>query len=235
VSSLIYLHGLADGPADAKGRHCRNWAEARGIVFHGPDLNLPTFESLTITAQLNAVEILIGELESPPVLVGSSLGGLVAAAVAHRAVACGRPGLKALILLAPAFGFARRRLESDFWAGYRLRGQVPVWHSVMARWARLGPELLADLPAWTGEDAWRVDAPTIVIHGRRDSSVPVEESERFVRRQSRARLLILDDEHDLSEAASLKALDEALTAAFEGEIPSIDVANDRTANLTAPL
>lgn len=212
MTSLVYLHGFADGPHDLKGQYCHAWAEARGIVFHGPDLNIPTFESVTISAQVEAVETLVEQLESPAVLVGSSLGGLVAVAVAHR-----RARLKTLILLAPAFGFARRRLESDMWAGYRLRGSFPVWHSAMGRWARLGPQLLEDLPAWTQEDAWRVETSTVVLHGRRDEVVLVEESEAFVRRHPQARLLILDDGHDLSAAPSMDALGRVLTEVFDGQ------------------
>lgn len=213
MTSLVYLHGFADGPNDLKGRYCRAWAEARGIVFHGPDLNVPTFESVTISAQVEAVGALVGRLESPAVLVGSSLGGLVAVAAAHR-----RARLKTLILLAPAFGFARRRLESDAWAGYRLRGSFPVWHSAMGRWARLGPQLLEDLPAWMQEDAWLVETPAVVLHGRRDEVVSVEESEAFVRRHPRARLLILDDGHDLSAALSMDALGGVLAEVFGSQV-----------------
>jgi uncharacterized protein len=216
MTSLIYLHGFADGPDDLKGRYCLAWAGARGIPFRGPDLNLPAFESLTISAQVDAVETLIRCSESPAVLVGSSLGGLVAVAAAHRAAARGRAPLKALILLAPAFGFARRRMESSLWEGYRLRGSMLVRHSATQGWARLGRQLLDDLPAWTREDDWRVDVPTFVLHGSADEVVPVEESEAFVRRQLNARLLILDDAHELSAAQSMDALGRVLSEAFDG-------------------
>ncbi len=59
MSALVYLHGFASGPNGSKGSHCRAWAEARGIPFHAPDLNLPSFEELTITAQVEAVEALL--------------------------------------------------------------------------------------------------------------------------------------------------------------------------------
>ena len=223
MTSLVYLHGFAEGPDDLKGQYCRAWAEARGVVFHGPDLNVPTFESVTISAQVEAVERLVGRLESPAVLVGSSLGGLVAVAVAQR-----RARLKTLVLLAPAFGFARRRLESDAWAGYRLRGSFPVWHSALGRWARLGPQLLEDLPAWTREDEWRVETPAVVLHGRVDEVVPVEESEAFVRRHPCARLLILDDGHELSAAPSVDALGAVLTEVFDGRVRPADGGDRQT-------
>lgn len=215
MTSLIYLHGFADGPDDLKGRYCRAWAQARGLDFQSPDLNLPTFESITISAQVDAVETLLKQSASPPVLVGSSLGGLVAVAAAHRMAARRSTASKALVLLAPAFGFARRRLESDAWAGYRERGSVPVWHAAAQRWMRLGSQLLEDLPAWTREETWRVETPTFVLHGSRDEVVPVEESEAFVRRHPGARLLIVEDAHDLSATPSLEALGGVLTEVFD--------------------
>jgi len=211
TSSLVYLHGFASGPGGSKGGHCRAWAEARGIPFIAPDLNLPTFETLTVSAQVEAVEALLGGLPHPPVLVGSSLGGLVAAAVAHRGAA-----VAGLILLAPALGFAARRLEGPRWAGYRRRGRMPVFHHARNAWTTLGPDLLADLPAWAGDGQWRVEAPLAILHGTRDESVPVEESRTFARRHEGAILLEVDDDHGLLGETSLAALDGLLSRMLPG-------------------
>ena len=101
---LVYLHGFSSAPGGSKGSFCRRWAEARSVPFHAPDLNLPSFEALTVTAQVEAVEALLASLPEAPVLVGSSLGGFVATAALHRGSAA-----RALILLAPAIGFPERR------------------------------------------------------------------------------------------------------------------------------
>jgi len=206
---LVYLHGFASGPGGAKGSHCRAWAEARNIPFHAPDLNLPDFEHLTVTAQVEAVETLLASLSAPPVLVGSSMGGLVAAAVAHRGAAVDR-----LILLAPAFGFARRRLAGRRWAGYRRRGQMPTFHHAQGRWLTLGPELLPDLPLWQDDDQWQLAVPVTILHGRNDEAVPLAESEAFARRHPEAVLQVLEDDHGLLAEASLAALDALLAEAF---------------------
>ena len=55
MTDLVYLHGFSSGPGGNKGRFARQWAEARGIAYHAPDLNLPSFETLTLTAQVAAV------------------------------------------------------------------------------------------------------------------------------------------------------------------------------------
>lgn len=206
---LVYLHGFASGPQGHKANHCRSWAGARNIPFHAPDLNLPDFEHLTVTAQVEAVTALLRTLAEPPVLVGSSMGGLVAAAVARDGVPAAR-----LILLAPAFGFARRRLEGRRWAGYRKRGTMPTYHHAQAQWLELGPDLLPDLPLWQDDDQWQLPVLFTILHGRLDETVPLDGSVDFAARHPGAVLRVLEDDHSLLAEASLKALDEALEAAF---------------------
>lgn len=210
MTPLVYLHGFASGPGGSKGTHCRRWAEARGIPFHAPDLNLPDFEHLTVTAQVEAVEALLAGLP-PAVVVGSSLGGLVAAAVAHRGTA-----LRALILLAPAFGFSLRRLAGPRWAGYRRRGTLPAFHYARNAWTVLQRDLLDDLPAWKDDRAWRLAVPVAILHGRRDEAVPLAESEAFAGANPGADLRVVDDDHGLLGATSLAVLDDLLEAAFRG-------------------
>ena len=154
MTALVYLHGFASGPTGRKADHCREWAEGRGIPFLAPDLNLPTFETLTISAQVEAVEALLATLSTPPVMVGSSLGGVIATAVAHRGAT-----FKKLILLAPGLGFAKRRLFSTRWAGYRQHRRLPVYHHAYQRWVKLGAALLDDLPFWADDDTWQVRTP----------------------------------------------------------------------------
>jgi uncharacterized protein len=213
MPNLVYLHGFASGPQGNKGRHCRSWAEGQGVTFHAPDLNLPDFEHLTITAQVQAVEALLAGLSEPAVMVGSSLGGLVAAAVAHRGAV-----LRGLILLAPAFGFARRRLVGPRWSGYRKRGTIPVFHHAQNAWMRLGPGLLNDLPVWRDDERWTFSVPTVILHGLHDASVPIAESRAFAARHPACRLQELDDDHALLAPATLALLDQALEEAF-GIIP----------------
>ncbi len=206
---LVYLHGFASGPEGHKARHCRAWAEARGIAFHAPELNVPDFENLTITAQVQVVESLLVRLSEPPVVVGSSLGGLVAAAVTSRGAA-----LKHLVLLAPAFGFSRRRLIGPRWAGYRKRGTVRVFHHARGVWTLLGPELLRDMPSWQDDREWTIDVPSVVLHGIHDESVPIEESRAFASAHPSCRLIEVDDDHSLLKRRTLHVLDGLLEEAF---------------------
>ena len=209
MTSLVYLHGFSSSPGGNKGTFTRCWAEARGVPFHAPDLNLPTFETLTLSAQAEAVEALLRSLPEPPVLVGSSLGGFIATVVAQRGA-----DLRSMILLAPAIHFARRRMTSPVWAAYRERREMEVFHHGVGRPLRLGPELLRDLPNWAGDEAWRITVPTVILHGRRDEAVPLADSEAYRDRNPGTVLHVLEDDHGLLAPVSLECLRAELEAAF---------------------
>jgi pimeloyl-ACP methyl ester carboxylesterase len=209
MPTLVYFHGFASGPSGSKGTHCREWAERRKISFHAPDLNQPSFEGLTLSAQVEVAQTLLRSLKEPPVVVGSSLGGLVAAAAVHRGCV-----VRALVLLAPAFGFSQRRMNGPEWNEYRACGEMEVFHHAYGRTQCLGPALMGDLPHWADDGTWRLRVPSVVLHGKRDQSVPLSESEAFVTRNPKAQLVLVDDDHGLLAPQSLLKLDSILEAAF---------------------
>jgi len=101
MSSVLYLHGFASSPASAKIAVLRPLLEASGIELDAPDLNIPSFERLDFDAMVD-LALERGRRTSPRAVAGSSLGALVALAVARR-------GLQLpLVLIAPALGIARR-------------------------------------------------------------------------------------------------------------------------------
>lgn len=103
MGPLLYLHGLASSP---KGRKAALLAErfaGDGIRVVAPDLNLPSFRLLSFPAMVEAALRAVRD-ERPGVVVGSSLGALVALAAAGRLGASSPP----LVLVAPALGFAER-------------------------------------------------------------------------------------------------------------------------------
>jgi uncharacterized protein len=104
MTSVLYFHGFASSPASAKITALRPLVEPHGIVLHTPDLNAPSFARLDWNAM---VERGVAEAErvEPKAIVGSSLGALVALAVAHRGFHV------PMVLIAPALGVARRWQE----------------------------------------------------------------------------------------------------------------------------
>ncbi len=104
MRTVLYLHGFASSPSGRKIALLREALPASEFRLVAPDLNKPSFQKLDFDAIVHAA--LAAAKGSPPdVVVGSSLGALVA-------IAASQSGLDApLVLIAPALGFGPRWLE----------------------------------------------------------------------------------------------------------------------------
>jgi len=195
MPNILYLHGFASGPGSQKGRFFyRNFALI-GAGFHQPDLNEGDFEGLTITRQLRRVEELVPELK-PRLIIGSSLGGYLAALYAAR-----HPGeVRGLALLAPAFGFARRwreRLGEAELARWREQGFTEVYHYGYHEVRRLGYGFYED--ALRYEEAPPVAAPALIFHGKRDEVVDPSVSVDYAWGKANVELELLNSDHSLMD------------------------------------
>ncbi|MGE5412930.1 MAG: YqiA/YcfP family alpha/beta fold hydrolase [Syntrophomonadaceae bacterium] len=104
VRTVLYLHGFASSPGGRKIALLRETLPAAEYRMVAPDLNRPSFEKLDFDAIVDTA-LEISGAENPNVVVGSSLGALVALAASRR-------GLDApLVLIAPALGFGFRWLQ----------------------------------------------------------------------------------------------------------------------------
>ena len=122
--TIVYLHGFASGPSSSKARFFRERLERAGAQVLIPDLAEGDFEHLTISGQLAVLEHAANG--RPVSLMGSSMGGYLAALYAARHAEVTR-----LVLLAPAFGFARRwpaRLGPNAVDEWRDRGSMEFFH-----------------------------------------------------------------------------------------------------------
>jgi pimeloyl-ACP methyl ester carboxylesterase len=188
---LIYLHGFASGPQSSKAQFFRGRFEELGLAMQIPDLSEGNFEGLTITGQLRVIESIAGG--GDVFLIGSSMGGYLAALYAAR-----HPEVAKLILLAPAFGFARRwplMLGEVKVAEWRRTGWLPVYHYAEKMERRVGYALLEDAGKY--EDYPDISQPALVFHGRHDDVVPVEYSEEFAARHPQVTLRVMDSGHEL--------------------------------------
>jgi uncharacterized protein len=175
----------------ARGRFFRQTLEREGATFLVPDLAQGDFEHLTITGQLSAIDEVVGR--QPAALVGSSMGGYLAAL--YAAV---HPEITRLVLLAPAFGFARRWpdwLGANAFEEWCRSGCMEVFHYAENRRCRLSYTLLDDAARY--EDYPDFAQPALIFHGIHDDVVPVEYSRQFAAEHSNARLDILDSGHEL--------------------------------------
>jgi pimeloyl-ACP methyl ester carboxylesterase len=191
--NIIYLHGFASSPASSKARFFAGRFRERGIPVSVPDLADGDFEHLTITRQL---QVIAREAKGLPVtLIGSSLGGYLAALYAAR-----HQEVERVVLLAPAFGFGRlwsASLGQAALAEWERTGIRQVWHYGDGRERPLAYDLIRDASDF--EDFPRIHQPALVVHGVRDEVVPARLSSEFGRLSRLAKVVLLDSGHELTD------------------------------------
>lgn len=203
MTRFAYLHGLGSGPRANKAVALGAIAAARSLPFFVPDLNVPSFEELSIAAMLDRVSELDGEEARGErwCLIASSLGGYVGALWAERHAA----RVERLVLLCPAFAF-----------GPRWRTLIPA--EDLARWERGEPRPIADAtgalrPVHAGlyREALalpplpEVPCPTVIVHGRADTVVPIALSREYAASRPHVRLFEVDDDHSLARSVEVIA------------------------------
>jgi pimeloyl-ACP methyl ester carboxylesterase len=196
---ILYLHGFASSPASRKARFFAEQLRSAGAQVEIPDLAAGDFEHLTVSGQLRVIERAAGG--EPVSLIGSSLGGYLAALYAAR-----HPEARRVVLLAPAFGFARHwaeRMGADAVAAWRQTGAIEVFHYGENRQCTLSHTLLDD--GLTFEDYPDFRQPALLFHGENDDVVPAAYSQEFARTHPAARLCILKSGHELLDVLDYMA------------------------------
>ncbi len=202
---LLYLHGFASGPSSRKAQElARRFAEI-GVPVRIPDLTPGEdgFERSTPSSMRAVAEAELARAAPPHAIIGSSLGGYLAADIASRDASVQR-----LVLLAPAFRLFERwgaRLGPAELADWRAHG-LETFHFATGRKRRLGYRFLEDARGWPAFPA--VQVPTLCIAGRADETVPLADVEAFVDRTPSARLVVVEDGHELL-ASMDRIFDEA--------------------------
>jgi len=194
---VIYLHGFASGPKSAKAVFFAQKLAELEIKVHIPDLNQPSFEFMTLSSQLQVVRETLEQIphDRSLVLIGSSMGGLIATMTAKHT-----NNLKALVLLAPGFGLAKRwpaLFGEQSLNDWKEKGWLDVFNYAAGKPQPLSYKFFEDI-ANHQTDELLVNIPTIIFHGKGDETVPISASERFADRNHQyARLYTLDDDHQL--------------------------------------
>jgi alpha-beta hydrolase superfamily lysophospholipase len=201
-SQIIYLHGFASGVGSTKARFFKTKFEEVGIDMALLDLNVPTFEKMTLTSQLQLVEHEAQRLvkEGPITLMGSSLGGLLATIASQK---LNQYSINRVILMAPAFGIETRWREligEEAMTDWQTSGFKSFFHYALKKDLNLSYSFIEDLGRHQ-TDKLRVSVPTLVFHGLNDASVPIDKSREFGQINSPlVQLKELDDGHELGSS-----------------------------------
>jgi pimeloyl-ACP methyl ester carboxylesterase len=191
MSRFVYLHGFASSPSSRKARFFEERFAQLGIGLEIPDLAEGDFRNLTLTAQLKVIERAAGD--EPVSLIGSSMGGYLAALYAAR-----HAEVRKLVLLAPAFSFASRwpeTLGEQAMEQWKRTKTLRVFHYSEGREVALGYQLIEDSQQYEAYPDFT--QPALIFQGRRDTVVPPEYAETFAARHPNATLRLLDSDHDL--------------------------------------
>lgn len=159
-----------------------------------PLLDEGRFEELTISSQLGVIGRAVGS--EPAILIGSSLGGYLAALYASL-----HPDqIERLVLLAPAFQFPerwRQRYSDQDWERWRREGSAPVFHYGDGKERRLGFQFMEDAARYPGEPEFI--QPALILHGVRDDVVPASISSAYASRRPHVDLVLLESGHELTD------------------------------------
>jgi pimeloyl-ACP methyl ester carboxylesterase len=188
-----HMHGFASSPLSRKGTYLAKVFESVGIRMELPDLNRPSFSKLTYTSALSAMDELDNRKEARWRITGSSMGGYLAARWAEL-----HPRrMDKLVLLCPGFNMGNRwpdLLGEETMERWKKEGSLAipdaVGKPVAVHYAFI--EEARKHPPWP-----EVPCPTLIVHGTRDETVPVENSRRYAASRPSVRLVEVDDDHAL--------------------------------------
>jgi len=156
-ASILYFHGFASSPKGLKIEALRKLLPE--LAFDAPDLNVPSFEQLDFESMVQ-LAMQRGRAQPPRVIVGSSMGAIVALEVVRRGI------VAPLVLIAPAVGVGERWItklppgDPVRLFNHARNGEAPSHRAFFERMVEIRPE--ADPPA----------VRVSVIMGRQDESVP---------------------------------------------------------------
>lgn len=199
---VVYLHGFASSPQSSKARFFGGKFAQAGVAFEAPPLDRGEFPNLTISGQMevvgNAVSAQREKLAKgePLILMGSSLGGYLAALYAER-----HPkAVDRLVLLAPAFEFLQRwraRLSAEEIERWKREGSIPIYHYGSKTEQRLGHRFLEDAAQYEAAPDFHQRA--LILHGTEDTVVPCQVSRDFAMEHARVRLALFKSGHELTD------------------------------------
>ncbi|KQP51988.1 alpha/beta hydrolase [Methylobacterium sp. Leaf108] len=230
--AVVWLGGFRSDMGATKALALDAWARASGrrlvrFDYGGHGESGGRFEDGTISTWLEDACAVVANFAGPsPVLVGSSMGGWIAALLARELRDAGQPA-HALVLIAPAFDFTEKLMWDRF--GPEIRATIER-DGVWLRPTDYGPDPVPVTRALI-EDGRRhglldgpfdPGCPVEILQGMDDPDVPYGHALRIVGILPQAGTvltLIADGDHRLSRPADIARLVAAVDASVRADRP----------------
>jgi pimeloyl-ACP methyl ester carboxylesterase len=187
--AVVWVHGFGSHRGGEKAAAVRDECGRRGWAFAAFDFRghgetggpMHELRASRLQEELDAIgTFLAGRGPTRLGLVGSSMGGFASAWFARRH----HVAVVGLVLLAPAFRFMDRRIESltpEQHAEWKRTGRLRVTNDWVD--TEIGYGLVEERDKYRFDDliaGW--DTPTLIYHGMMDEIVPADDSLAVVRR-----------------------------------------------------
>lgn len=230
---VVWLGGFRSDMGATKALAIDAWAEAAGAKlvrfdYGGHGESSGRFEDATISTWLeDAQSVIAAFAPERPVLVGSSMGGWIAALVARERLRRDESPPSALVLIAPAFDFTQNLMWDRFTPEIRA---VLERDGVWMRPTEYGPDpvpvTLALIEDGRGHgllhDRFDPGCPVHILQGMDDPDVPYEHALRIVGLLPKAGTvltLIADGDHRLSRPSDIARLVAAVAECVSAGLP----------------
>lgn len=206
----IFLHGFRSHCDSEKAKALSAHAAARGRSWlrynqrHCAQSN-EEFAHFTISQAIDDALSVLDFFRQPAVLVGSSLGAVIALQAAQQRAEM----VNGLLLIAPAVRFVERfflslpKIEINEW---RERGskQFPDYYEGGV--FTLNYSFFADAVAYQSPGPWKFDCPVSILHGQKDELLPPHDSielKGMIQSPSIFLNIIPDGDHRLTDTIPL--------------------------------
>jgi pimeloyl-ACP methyl ester carboxylesterase len=199
--AVLLLHGFASSGDSTKARYFgARFKALPHVAFHAIDFN-PTpkdFEYLTVTGMVNRLRQFVLDRDLGGVwMIGSSMGALVGLHYARRF-----GGVERMLLLAPVLSYGSFGASEQALQGWREEGTVQVPHYGFDAQLPLRYDFHADGLQYARPVP--PPAPMLIIHGRKDDTVPISGSREYAASYpDRVRLIEVDADHLLHDQLAL--------------------------------
>jgi len=193
---ILFLHGFASSARSTKAHYFRQKLQGLPqIEYYAIEFN-PTpvdFQYVTTTGLVDRMRqfVLDRNLETIRI-IGSSFGGLVATHYAHRF-----GGVERMLLLCPGLRWLSGGLSEGQLDAWKTAGALPVYHKGFQQEVPVRYDLHIDGMRYL--TPVRPSAVMIIIHGKNDSTVPIDDSRAYAAEHPAAvQLVEVEADHDLN-------------------------------------